>query len=700
MADGFALKGYNFALDVIVFIGQERLNQHRNLNEIHSNLLERGVQISSRRISDFFTVYELLLSTTHVDKLRVRREEIIEAGGVRLAIDGIQPQAGKEVLYIFRDAMSGERLAAVSLAHHDQKTLAREMEKVAQLLNSLELPLRSIITDHQPGLIQAVAEVWEDVPHQFCQLHFLKALAKPIGRQDSNLAKTLKKQLRPIKEIERQLAEEQELLRQSKNQADEAQILPPLMAPEITVSQEQPVNSPAAAATAAATAAAAAAATVAAAAATAAATLPFSSLPQLTNLSHKSPPNSPSSLCPRVGKATASEILITSPSSPTSSLNTQIDLTPATHGGASLQAPVLASVSDSYLTPLPVVEAASQFVQLAEPAHEEYFLADVLLPKMPWQEEEVPISSTEQLSELGSDLDSTVVRNEECDNGLMQNCEQNSPPQEQGDCAHSLSPAQQLELIQVHFGYTDAIRRLLLLKPLAPFKLVGLDIYEQAIQLSSSIARCLHYHPDPTLNSIQDLLIPISLFEEQYLTINRRQQYLLAFADLLEVSKTPLGDWCETGAEVATQFEEFLSHLPAYAELYPEDSNLLAYFRARSLEWMEGLFYCYDERDSPRTNNSLEQYNNFLKSQRRRVTGQKHVADYLIRHGPLIIGSDPDESFEQILSRFRQVSFETFKEEYGRFREASRRPRNTLSYCRDPEKYITNLEQQYIEIFA
>ena len=151
---------------------------------------------------------------------------------------------------------------------------------------------------------------------------------------------------------------------------------------------------------------------------------------------------------------------------------------------------------------------------------------------------------------------------------------------------------------------------------------------------------------------------------------------------------------------MATQFEELLSNLPALAELHPEDSTLLTFFEERCLDWMTGLFYCYEERDSPRTNNSLEQYNNFLKSQRRRVTGQKNVADYLIRHGPLIIFHDPNESSEQILSRFRQVSFEKFKEEHNRFQQANRRSRNSCSYRRNPKKFLTKLEEQYIEACA
>ncbi len=192
-ADGIALKGYNFGLDVIVFIGQQRFNQHRNLSEIHQQLKKKGVQISQRRVSDYINTYELLLKCSQPDKISAQREQIIEAGGVRLAIDGVQPEQGKEILYIFRDVMSGVRFHAAALLHHDHKSLAKEMRHVDRLLAELELPLRSIISDNQSGIVKGVALVWPNILHQLCQIHYLKAIAKPISQSDSTLAKNLKK---------------------------------------------------------------------------------------------------------------------------------------------------------------------------------------------------------------------------------------------------------------------------------------------------------------------------------------------------------------------------------------------------------------------------------------------------------------------------------------------------------------------------
>jgi len=89
LADGLALKGYNYGLDVIVFVGQQRFDEHRNVGEIHQALKKHGVPISERRVTDYVGDYEVLLKCAQGAKLAAHREAIIANGGVVLAIDGV-----------------------------------------------------------------------------------------------------------------------------------------------------------------------------------------------------------------------------------------------------------------------------------------------------------------------------------------------------------------------------------------------------------------------------------------------------------------------------------------------------------------------------------------------------------------------------------------------------------------------------------
>jgi hypothetical protein len=192
-ADGLALKGYNFGLDVIVFVGQQHFEGHRTVREIHQALRKQGVDISERRVTDYVGDYEVLLKCAQGAKLATQREAIRANGGVVLAIDGVQPQKGKPTLYIFRDVLSRARFHAVSLWHNDTDSLVSEMKVVDRLLQELGVPLLGIISDNQDAIRLGVAQVWPDVLHQRCQLHFLKAVQKPIYDEDSSLSRELKK---------------------------------------------------------------------------------------------------------------------------------------------------------------------------------------------------------------------------------------------------------------------------------------------------------------------------------------------------------------------------------------------------------------------------------------------------------------------------------------------------------------------------
>lgn len=193
MADGLALKGYNFGLDVIVFVGQQHFEEHRTVREIHRALGKQGVKISERRVIDYVGDYEVLLKCAQGAKLDAHREAIRANGGVVLAIDGVQPQKGKPTLYIFRDVLSGTRFHAVSLWHNDTDSLVTEMKGVDRLLQELGVLLLGIISDSQDAIRLGVAQVWPGVLHQLCQVHFLKAVQKPVYDEDSSLSRELKK---------------------------------------------------------------------------------------------------------------------------------------------------------------------------------------------------------------------------------------------------------------------------------------------------------------------------------------------------------------------------------------------------------------------------------------------------------------------------------------------------------------------------
>src|SRR3712207_8495958 len=85
---------------------------------------------------------------------------------VVLALDGLQPDRGHEVLWVIRDCLSGEVLLARSLLSATQGDLVALLREVKQ---ALPVPVSGIISDGQETIRTAVAVVFPDVPHQLCQ---------------------------------------------------------------------------------------------------------------------------------------------------------------------------------------------------------------------------------------------------------------------------------------------------------------------------------------------------------------------------------------------------------------------------------------------------------------------------------------------------------------------------------------------------
>src|SRR3954453_23229244 len=119
-----ALPGSEFGLDVIALIGRLRHAEHRSVPEIHAELPRRGVPICPRSVGNLLDRYDELLALSLSDTARLRRVTAA-AGQVVLAIDGLQPDVGHEVLWVLRDVRSGEVLLAKSLLSSTQDDLAK-----------------------------------------------------------------------------------------------------------------------------------------------------------------------------------------------------------------------------------------------------------------------------------------------------------------------------------------------------------------------------------------------------------------------------------------------------------------------------------------------------------------------------------------------------------------------------------------------
>ena len=196
-----ALPEHEFGLDVIATVGALRYIEHRSIPEIHRLLADRGVAICPRSVTNLLDRYDELLALSLSDAQRLRR--LTGPGGrVILAIDGLQPDVGHEVLWVLRDCLSGEILLARSLLSSTQDDLAR---LIAEAKEALGVPIAGVISDGQDSIRKAVKKALDGVPHQLCHFHYLREAARPIYEADRHAKKELKKRVRGVRPIERKV---------------------------------------------------------------------------------------------------------------------------------------------------------------------------------------------------------------------------------------------------------------------------------------------------------------------------------------------------------------------------------------------------------------------------------------------------------------------------------------------------------------
>jgi MULE transposase domain len=202
----WALPHGEFGLDVIALIGAWRFREHRSVPEMHQRLLARGLAISQREVTHLMQRYEELVTLRITDQERIKAQ-LQKQGHVILALDGLQPDVGHEVLWVVRDCLSEEILLARPLLSSTQGDLTALLKEVKQLLTELEVPVKGVISDGEETIGSAVAFVFPDVPHQLCQFHYLKDATKLLYDADRHAKTQLKKHLRGVRPIERALEE-------------------------------------------------------------------------------------------------------------------------------------------------------------------------------------------------------------------------------------------------------------------------------------------------------------------------------------------------------------------------------------------------------------------------------------------------------------------------------------------------------------
>lgn len=197
----YALPQHEFGLDVVALVGALRYCEHRSVPEIHQQLAARKLVICERTVTNLLDRYDELLAVALTDDRRLQKL-LAHQGRVILALDGLQPDMGHEVLWVVRDCLSGEVLLAKSLLSAREVDLVELLRTVQQ---GLRVPITGVVSDGEQSIRNAVVTALPGVPHQLCHFHYLREAARPMYEADRHAKKELKKHVRGVRPIERQI---------------------------------------------------------------------------------------------------------------------------------------------------------------------------------------------------------------------------------------------------------------------------------------------------------------------------------------------------------------------------------------------------------------------------------------------------------------------------------------------------------------
>jgi hypothetical protein len=93
--------------------------------------------------------------------------------------------------------------------------IRRLIQKVKEWAQSLGVSVELWMSDKQDAFVKGIAAEFPDVPHRYCDNHFLRDLAKPVLEADSHAKVQMRKKVRGLRTIE------QEVLRRQKAQTQE-----------------------------------------------------------------------------------------------------------------------------------------------------------------------------------------------------------------------------------------------------------------------------------------------------------------------------------------------------------------------------------------------------------------------------------------------------------------------------------------------
>lgn len=197
------------AWDVFAWIGHRRFARHWSVPQIHQELADTyGIALSPDAIELYIRRYQTMLAARQQDPAGLRKA-YRKIRSVVISIDGLQPEKGHETLYVVRELRARRvwfSTALISSAGPEVRELVAQARRWAKAIGK---PVVGLISDKQDTLVQAIAAEFPGIPHRYCANHFLRDLAKPMLKRDSEAKVQMRRKVRGLRAIEKEVLAQQ-----------------------------------------------------------------------------------------------------------------------------------------------------------------------------------------------------------------------------------------------------------------------------------------------------------------------------------------------------------------------------------------------------------------------------------------------------------------------------------------------------------
>lgn len=235
-------------------------------------------------------------------------------------------------------------------------------------------------------------------------------------------------------------------------------------------------------------------------------------------------------------------------------------------------------------------------------------------------------------------------------------------------------------------------RYLLTLKGRPPFRLAGMETYEQLDDVARLSLDLLTQRYDPRLvqfyQGLQSALLPLT---QTYRDLKQGAAWLRDIAYILE----PVSPQARKGEQVAEQLRGYLDTIRCQNDVSPVIYDFRLHLDKVSRSYWPGLFHCYGVPGLPRTNNEIESHFRDAGRQMLRITGQKGLtARTLQRQGAWELLPRPATE-AKLLDGLSQIPPEDLAQERQRFARHRERFRMQSRSTRQTQIQFAQLRQRW-----